>query len=180
MVRLTYQLALALAIVGNALSACATSASAPTEQDEIAIYQAVIRRLYGPDDTFGGTLEKSTLYIIRATNDAAGNPSLQDSLSVALSETVQTGITQALADLPSEVVWVDSFDVVELDEQTSQVIDGGVIITLGNIQFENSDKALVPGSIYVANLAGGGATYVVERKDGEWMVTGNTGVQWIS
>ena len=151
----------------------------PTQQDEIAIYQAVIRQLSGPDDTYGGTLEKSILYIIRSTDDTAGDPSLQDSRSVVLSETVQSGITQALADLPSEVVWVNSFDVVEFDEKTGYVLDGGVIITLGNVQFEDSNKALVPGSILVASGAAGGATYVVERKEGRWIVTGKIG-EWIS
>ena len=151
----------------------------PIQQDEIAIYQAVIRQLSGPDDTYGGTLEKSILYIIRSTDDTAGDPSLQDSRTVVLSETVQSGITQAMADLPSEVVWVNSDEVVEFDEKTGYIPDGGVIITLGNIQFEDSNKALVPGSILVARGAAGGAAYVVERKDGRWIVTGKIG-EWIS
>jgi hypothetical protein len=35
-------------------------------------------------------------------------------------------------------------------------------------------------SIYVAPLAAGGQTFVVERVDDTWQVTGTTGVVWIS
>jgi len=32
----------------------------------------------------------------------------------------------------------------------------------------------------VARLAAGGKTYILEKKDGVWIVTGTTGVEWIS
>ncbi len=35
-------------------------------------------------------------------------------------------------------------------------------------------------SIYAANLSAAGETCVVERKDGAWVVTGITGVRWVS
>jgi hypothetical protein len=151
-----------------------------SEQDEIAIYQAVIRRIYESDGTFGGTLEKPTLYLIRATDDAAGDPSRPQSNSVVLSEPIQQGIAAALADLPTKVIWVDNIDQVSLDADTGQVSDKGRVITLGNNNPQNADKVLVSASIYVANLAVGGGTYVVELKDGLWMTTGTTGVHWIS
>jgi hypothetical protein len=32
----------------------------------------------------------------------------------------------------------------------------------------------------VASLAAGGKTYIIEKKDGVWIITGTTGVEWIS
>jgi hypothetical protein len=109
-----------------------------------------------------------------------GDPSLRQSNSVILSETVQLGIISALDNLPTSVVWVDSSDQVSLDPDTDFVSDEGVIITFGNIKYKNSGKALVAASIYVARLAAGGKTYILEKKDCIWTITGTTGVEWIS
>ena len=79
----------------------------------------------------------------------------------------------------AKVIWVDTADAVTLDKATGRVIDGGVIIELGAIQPEAGDKVQVFGSIYIALLMGGGATYTVEREDGKWTITGDTG-RWIS
>ena len=159
---------------------CRSLSPKPTEQDTIAIYQTVIKQIYQSDDTFGGTLEKPVIYLVRTTNDATGDPYLQPSSSIVLSETVQQDITAALSNLPTTIIWVNSFDQVSLDPTTRAVEDKGVIITLGNVNYENNDKALLAASIYVANLAAGGKTYVVEKKDGVWVITGTTGVEWIS
>ena len=175
-----YVLALSMVLLVALLSACAPSAETISTADRIAIYEAVIRQLQGPDDTFGGTLEKPTIYIVSSTDDQVGDPSYEGSASQILSNEVQAGITSALADLPSRIVWVENFEDVPRDPETGSVVGGGVIITLGNIQMESRDKVLVPGSIYIANLAAGGATYVVEKEDGQWVVTGTTGPRWIS
>lgn len=175
-----FEFFLILVFVAIPLGACRSTSSKPTEQDTIAIYQTVIKQMYRSDDTFGGALEKPALYIVRATNDSAGDPSLGPSEPVLLSETVQEGISDALADLPTTVIWVDSFNQVKLDPAGGFVSNKGVIITLGNINYENKDKALVSASIYVANLAAGGKTYILEKQNGIWAITGTTGVEWIS
>jgi len=175
-----FNLFIAFVCAAIPLVGCRSTSPKPTEQDTIAIYQTVIKQIYQSDDTFGGTLEKPILYIVRATNDATGDPSLPRSSSVVLSETVQQNITNALSNLPTTIIWVDSFDQVSIDPNTGVVDDKGVIITLGNIQYENNDRALLSANIYVANLAAGGKTYVLEKKDGVWVITGTTGVEWIS
>jgi hypothetical protein len=55
-----------------------------------------------------------------------------------------------------------------------------VIISLGNINYETNDKVFLSASIYVVSLAAGGKTYVMEKKDKVWVITGTTGVEWIS
>jgi len=89
-------------------------------------------------------------------------------------------ITASLDDLPAEFVWVGNFNEVPLDNNTGAVEGNGAIITLGNTHFQEDGSALVSASIYIANLAAGGMTYIVERIDGVWQVVGDTGVRWIS
>jgi len=158
-------------------------------EDEASIYAAVIRQLATVDDTFGGNLEPTKLFIIKNTDDKAGDPTGPSSFSTAISQTAQDKITDMLHDLSSIIVWIDKFEDAEFEEGKSpgleklpiqSVIDGGAIITLGNIHLQNDGSAQVAGSIYVASLAAGGATYILEKKEGPWEITGTTGVRWIS
>jgi hypothetical protein len=52
--------------------------------------------------------------------------------------------------------------------------------TLGNIHPQADGTLLVSASIYVASLAAGGQTFILEEKAEGWTVTGATGVTWIS
>jgi hypothetical protein len=162
-----------------ALIACAMPTSS-TELDEVAIYAAVIRRIYLEDDTFGGTLQPPTLYLVRTTDDGVGDPEEERSAPNRLPEGVQREIAEALDGLPTEIVWVDHRDRVPQDQTRGIVANGGAIITVGNLHPQQDGSVHVSGSIYVGMLAAGGQTYVVERVNGVWEVTGTTGVQWIS
>ena len=62
----------------------------------------------------------------------------------------------------------------------STVKGGGVIIRVGNIEEGEAGAVEVAGSIYIANLAAGGSTYVLQNQDGTWRITGTTGLRWIS
>lgn len=174
------RLMIALLVGVLVLLGCSSGAAELSAEDEIAIYSAVVRQVAGPDDTFGGTLAKPILYIVRHTDDAAGDPGATRAEPAALSEEVQEGVTAALGDLPSEIVWIDSREDVEFDPNTGALADGGVIVTVGNIQRQDGGEVQVAGSIYVAGLAAGGKTYVLQEQDGQWVVTGTTGVEWIS
>lgn len=159
---------LALVIVTLPLVACWATPTPSTEPDDILIYQSVIRRLYAAADPyFSRTSEKPMLYIIRPTPETTGDPAK----SRVFSETVQPGINAALADLPTTIIWVDRFDQVSLEAATSAVRGKGVIITLGNIHYENNAKALVFASTYYANLRASGKTYVVEKQAWVWTIT---------
>ena len=75
---------------------------------------------------------------------------------------------------------MDTFDDVELNPETGEAADGGAIIQLGNVHHQDDGSAQVAGSIYIANLAAGGQTYILEESNGEWAVTGDTGMGWVS
>jgi len=164
------------------LASCKTDgpASALKIEDESAIYAAVIRQLAMVDDTFGGNLNPVKLYIIKYTDDKAGNPSGQQSHSTLISQTIQGKITELLRDLPIEVVWIEEFENAEFESGTKTVQGNGAIITLGNIYLQEDGSVKVAGSIYIANQAAGGTTYVLEKGNGVWEITGRVGVSWIS
>lgn len=161
--------------------ACADNGVQPTDEEAAAIYAAVIRQIYTEDDTHGGTLQPPRLYVVGTTDDSAGDPTGgEGGAATLISPAVRQNISEQLADLPAEIVWVESPDEVERDADTGMVSGGGVIITLGNITPQDQDVIHVPASIYIAPLGAGGQTYVLEEIDGAWTITGNTGVEWIS
>lgn len=178
---LTLFVSIGLAGCTGRSSVTQSTAATPTEEEIAAeIYALVVRRLVGPDDTFGGQLPKRTLYLVSETNDAAGDPTSGPAPSGPLAAKTQEAITRQLADLPASIVWVESFDDVARDASTGLVLDDGVIVQVGTIRFEGETRALVPGSIYIASLAAGGATYVVELQGNQWVLTGTSGPTWIS
>lgn len=149
------------------------------EDEQAAIYAAVVRQLYTVDHTFGEPPNFPVVYLVRTTDDGVGDPDVPRAEPRALAEAVQTAVVDLLVDLPAEFLWVDDRGAVPLDAN-STVEGGGVILTLGNIHRQKDDSVLVPASLYFASLGAGGRTYVLEQVDGIWQVTGDTGVGWIS
>lgn len=151
------------------------------ELEEIAIYAAVIQQLATVDDTFGGNLNPKTLYVIKNADDSAGNPvEGQQSDTRLITETIQSEISSILNDLSVEIIWIDRFEDAEFENSGFEVKRGGAIITLGNIYLREGGSVQVAGSIYIANLAAGGTTYILEKVDGAWEITGRAGPSWIS
>ncbi len=172
---------LSLTLIVSILTACSTTVSTPEDdQAKAAIYAAVVRQLYTVGHTFGEPPNSPIIYLVGATDDSVGDPDAPKTKSNLLVRSIQEAITDALEDLPAEFVWVSGSSEVPRDSNTGVVEGNGAIITLGNIHFQEDESALVSASIYIANLAAGGLTYIVERIDGVWQVVGDTGVRWIS
>ena len=148
------------------------------DQAKAAIYTAVVRQLYTVDHTFSKSPNFPIIYLLETTDDSVGDPDVPQTKSNVLLNSVQVAITTSLEDLPAELVWVGDFNEVPLDSNTGVVEGNGTVITLGNIHFQEDGSALVSASIYIANLAAGGLTYIVERIDGIWQVVGDTGVRY--
>jgi hypothetical protein len=152
--------------------------SALEEQQTIAIYQAIIRRMFTRDDTYGGDLYKPILFIDRSTNDCATYTQDCETNSIVLPETVQQGIRYALNELPTWIVWIRHFGDVVRDPDHGCVQNRGVIITLSNIRYEDTDVALVGGSLFRCDLEAGGFEYVVENNGGFWNIASSR-MRWI-
>lgn len=155
-------------------------AAPPTEEESAAIYATAIRQIYTEDDTFGGTLQPPTLYILGTTDDRAGDPQIGEANATSIARPMRESVSALLADLPTEIVWVETRDEAPLEPETGTVADGGALITLGNVTPQSDGSVHLPVSIYVGRLAAGGQTYVLEEVDGAWTITGNTGTEWIS
>ncbi len=168
------------AIAPGASPATTSTALPGADPDTVAIYATVVRRLCMQDDSFGGRFNPAVVYLVRQTNDAAGDPSTPKSASITLAEGVQQGVSAALVDLPARVIWVDSSQDAPKSPVTGEVEGHGVVVTLGNIARQSDGTVHVPASIFVASLAASGQTYVLQKKGDAWVVTGNTGVRWMS
>lgn len=164
-----------------ALAACtAVSEEPPAAVDEAEVYTAVIRQIYTADDTFGGTLQPATVYLLSQTDDSVGDPDTEQMPAQAIDEATEQAIVAGLADLPAEWIWVNGREDVPINPETGSVEGDGVLITLGNIHIQADGTLHVPASIYVANLAAGGQTFILEQTEAGWTITGTTGVEWIS
>jgi hypothetical protein len=139
-----------------------------TQADQAAIYATVIRQIYTKDDSFGGKLQPPELYIKDYTDDKAGNLLAPESYSTLIPAEVQSSVLAALADLPVKLIWKVKYDRSWPD------------ITLGNIYVQQDGSVQVAGSIYVANNAARGQTYILQRSGASWSITGTTGVMWVS
>jgi hypothetical protein len=160
-----------------------TPTPALAEDDQAAIYAAVVRQLIAVDHTFDdGSPNGPVVYLVRTTDDGVGDPDAPHNESRLLPEPVQAAVVDALylSPLSLSVRWVDDADEAPRDEDAGTVAGGGVLITLGNIHLRGDGSALVSAQLYFSSLGATGKTYVLERVDGIWQVTGDTGVQWIS
>jgi ABC-2 type transport system permease protein len=156
-------------------------ASTLPQDEQAAIYAAVVRQLYTVDHSFGDQAPNfPVIYLVRATDDSVGDPNAPHDASRRLPEELQAAIADSIEDLPAEFIWVDSADEVPRDSQTHAVAGGGAIITLGNIHLQEDGPALVSAQLYFAMLGATGKTYTLEKVDGSWQISGDTGVQWMS
>lgn len=161
---------------------CGSKTSGLSADDQAQIYAVVIRQRATVDDTFGGKLKPSKIFIIRSTDDSASNPREQSTSSIVISTSIQDRITDLLRDLPGEIVWIDSFEDADFVEGIGPIKDvrNGAIFRLGNIKLQSDGSVHLSNSIYIASLASGGSTYVLEKTDGFWEITGTTGDIWMS
>ncbi len=169
---------LSLLLLLTFLPACDTSALVLIEDDQAAVYAAVVRQVYTVDNTCGDA-RFPIIYLLRATDDRAGDPRATEARASLLPKSMQAAIVAALDDLPTEFKWIDKRDEV-IDSRTRVVEGNGAIITLGNTRLQEDGSVLVSASIYFADLGGGGATYIIKKVNGIWQITGNTGVRWIN
>jgi ABC-2 type transport system permease protein len=165
----------------QAISPLPTPSPTLAEDHQATIYAAVVRQLYTVDHTFGHNPPNfPVVYLVRTTDDSVGDPEAPQLAPQVLPDSTQIKIVTALDSLPAKLVWVDDADEVPRDDQTHAVAGGGAIITLGNIHLQIDGSVLVSAKLFFAPLGATGKTYVLEQLDGEWQVTGDTGVQWMS
>lgn len=147
----------------------------PPEDRRVVIYAEVIRHM----TTEQG--QPSGFRVIYVLDRVVGNDQDPDDpeAGAPFGTEDRRALTAALRDVaPLEFVPTRS-EVVGSQEEGGRVENEGIFLTLGPISGED-ERALVPATTYLANLAATWQTWVVERIGDDWRVTGTEGPVAIS
>ena len=160
---------------------CSSASTELSPESQVDIYKAVIGEVYFVDHSFHQPPMWSTIYIHRMTEDLILNADAPYGDNELIPNEIQQGLSAELNDIPADVIWIDDDNEAPSDPQNGRILDGeGVILTLGNIHFQEDGSALVSFWLHCGSLCGIGKTYVLEEINGVWQVTGSTGVEIMS
>ncbi len=135
--------------------------SATVPDPAVDIYAAVIR----------SAAKTETWYEAIYVYDRICPSQMKDDCTGQLTDRQQALIAAALSDLP-RFEWVS--DRLSVIEPSSGVRNGGALITLGPIRGSDT-QVQVQAEAYCGNVCAHFTTWLVERSDSGWEVTGNTG-----
>ena len=148
--------------------------------DDAQIYAAAIRQVYNVDHSFGESPGWPLVYVVTTTDDLA-MVDAPTAPSQKLPADLQEAITAELADEPFELIWIEALDNAPIDPANGHIAEGdGIIITLGNIHPQDDGSVQLPFFMTCGSLCGIGKTYVLNRVDGVWQITGSVGPEIMS
>jgi len=146
-----------------------------TTNDAAQIYAAVIREIHS------FAYSRSLVYVVTTTEDYTifNTPTAPPKL---LPADLQGMIAEELADEPYELIWIEVFDDASFDPVNWQeadewrIADGdGMIITLGNVHYQEDGSAQLSFFMTCAQMCGIGKNFVLEKHNGVWLVIGSVG-----
>lgn len=143
-------------------------------EEEADIYATVIRGKSREEGAMTPT-EKDLpiLYLVGVTLDYTERDYEETLGKRILPEPLRSEITDRLDDLSFNIKWVSDFSEVPLGEDHG-VKGGGAIVTVGNIEEVEAGILHIHRFDYVADYVSYATTYVLEKQDGVWEVTGTT------
>lgn len=150
------------------------SSRQPPISAESAAYAEAIRSLAGEVMVEG--LKPAVVFILDHTCANVADPAVGGCDPRPMPETLRADLTKTLADYAQVRFIADGAEVTEPD---LEVVDGGVVVTLGRLQIDG-ERALVPLSVRSGGRNGRGLTYKLDKRDGVWRVAGTEGSSWIS
>jgi hypothetical protein len=159
-----------------AATSCGGSGGAGADDRDVAIYAAVIRHMTAEQGQASGY---PVIYVLDRLDPAASDPEADEGASTPIPKQDQEAIVQALAEVGKIEFIADPDAVIGPESEGGRVKDGGILITLGPIEAGDA-RVLVPASSYLGNLAASWQTWVLEERDGSWLVTGTSGPVAIS
>lgn len=150
---------------------------------EADIYAAVVRRLVMEDHTFGsGSSPFKRVYVVDGPIEKAGNPMNGDAFGPSeepFSDETKQAMIDQLEELPPVHFVADADKVRQGTGGMGGVKNHGVIISLAPIE-RRGDKLRVGNALWCSGLCGQWLTYVLERTDDGWKITGTAGPLAIS
>jgi ABC-2 type transport system permease protein len=155
-----------------------------TPDSQGQIYAAIASRMYTTDHSMGPDQRPAwpVLYVMSVTDDRAGDPGLPTGNPQQIDPQAQEVLFEhLLKELNVKARLVETKADINIDPQTGAVDGGqGAVITLGNIYPQEDGTVQVSASLYFASEGAGGKTFILAFQDGRWVITGTTGVQWMS
>jgi hypothetical protein len=148
--------------------------------DQAAIFEAVVRRYLSTpgENSFPDPFE--TAYVLDRTDPSAADPmSGGTPAGPPITAAEQSYLVGALNDLAEVVFVATAEEVLTTVDGCAQAPEGGILIRLGPPDGDD-DRVEVGVNGFVACLGATWLTYVVERDEGGWAVTGTTGGMAIS
>lgn len=147
--------------------------------DEGDIYAAVVRIIYHRDHNLSSSPpDLSVIYVVSETDDSVGDPVVPLEPTRKLDQDLRTDFIASLEDLAVEIRWVDKqSSEVFLDVESGELV-GGAVVALGNPHLYADGSILVSASLTVPGLGAMGKSYLVGLVDDEWVVVGDTGMEW--
>jgi ABC-2 type transport system permease protein len=149
------------------------------EADEVDIYAAVVRWIYQSDHNLSSPPpDLSVIYLVTETDDSIGDPVVPVEPSRRLDQDIRASIVASLDDLPIEIRWVDKqSSEVFIDVDNGEMI-GGAVVTFGNSHLYADGSILVSASLTIPGLGAMGKSHLIGLVNDEWVVVGNTGMEW--
>jgi ABC-2 type transport system permease protein len=149
------------------------------DADQEAIYAAVVRNIYHIDHQLSSSPpDLSVIYLVSETDDRVGDPVVPVEPTHRFSQDQKEIIRIALEDLQVEIRWVDKqSEDVFIDVDSGDLV-GGAVITLGNPHLYADGSILVSASLTVPGLGAVGKSHLVGLVGDEWIVIGDTGMEW--
>jgi hypothetical protein len=172
---------LLVALLGAGCATSRTGTGAPAVQPSSAggdadLYLAVLRRYLGTpaDNSFPDRF--ATAYVLDRADPNAADPMRAQApgAGAPIGAADQRRIVAGLRGVATVRFVGAPDDVLDRSAGCARVPDGGILITLGT-PVGGPDRVEVGVSGFVACLGATWLTYVVERRDGGWQVTGTTG-----
>ncbi len=153
---------------------------------------AALREVATTDNTFGGEPVFDRFLVLDHTDPTAGgaggdlpppgagsqSPSTAPSGGRPIEPGERAAIEAALGDLGT-VSWIEDADEWRTDD-LAPVLEGSVVLGVGEPAFDGADSALVPVSLWCGGLCGTWLTYRVDLVEGAWTVVEIVGPVMIS
>lgn len=134
------------------------------------IYAAVIRELVAMNQR-GGRPRSPVVYVVDGIVPGAGDPN-RDYFTPArpFGKDVVDGLRQRLGDELFDLRFVDDGEDALRSVRTGAVKNAGVVVSLGPIERKNG-HVRVPNMLWCDGKCAQWVTYVLDERDGRWVVT---------
>lgn len=153
----------------------------PAERRTIEIYSVVLRRLVLKDHTFGrGRSPFRQVYVLDGSVGSGSIMRQMWKIEKPFSDDVRRGLLAELRALPP-ITFISGAEAKRMGKKGMETgLEGmGVILSVGSID-RHVSRVEVSNSLWCGGLCGQWMTYVLERSEGRWKITGTTGPAAIS